>query len=168
MYITYLYSISKELEMTQVNVVTPDVIGQLGVDEQHQQFETLKNLAKFETKTCTNQHCFYNYLTSGSHQQHQYHHQHHTIYRPIRPLPGEWQWYQKYMDDAFPHGETRSVDALAFSKDNYQLLYRWVTGACVTCGNHDYYWSEGDKHLEYYCPVCREETIFIKGAWAYM
>lgn len=142
--------------MTQV---TPSEFDQLTNDDQHHQFEILKNMAKFEVKSCTRKYC----VDGGCEDVHY----HYTIYRPIRPLPDYWQWYQKYMDEACPKGESRSVDMLEFSKNNYQLLYRWVTGACVTCGNHDYYWNEGDKHLEYYCPVCRDETIFIKGVWAY-
>ncbi len=46
-------------------------------------------------------------------------------------------------------------------------MYRWITGACVRCGAYQLYWTQGDKHLEYLCPFCYDETTFIKGAWAY-
>jgi len=135
-------------------VPTPSQFGRLSHSEQIELFGKLKQLSRFTVTNCTQNHCWCN----GHHF---------AIYRPIYPLPAEWSFYRRYLDDAFPRGEHKSVDEL-ISIDNYQLLYRWITGGCTVCGSHEFYWSEGDKHIEYYCPICRDETCFIKGHWAYM
>jgi hypothetical protein len=136
-------------------IATPEIFTNLPVSEQTTHFEKIKNLSRYERTTCNHQYC-------GCHGTH------HNIYRPIYRLPESWSFYKKYMDETYPRGEHKSVIELEMTVANYRMLYYWITGACTRCGSHQLSWEEGDKHLEYYCHGCRDETCFIKGAWAYM
>jgi hypothetical protein len=92
------------------------------------------------------------------------------IYRPLYPLPMEWEGYSDLMYRYFRYGERKQLTEkdVVPSNQNYTMLYRWVTGACVYCGHHNIRWFEEDKQIEYYCYTCnREIAFFIKGSWAY-
>ena len=87
------------------------------------------------------------------------------IHRPIRisDLPKGWEFYTKYLNDAYPSGER-----LAFKDEctlgNYKLLYSWIRGGCTNChsSKDNIHWDEGDKHIEYHCFNCGDETPFVK------
>lgn len=129
-------------------LMTPEDFEHLAPEQQKVHFDIVKRLSMHEV---VNNGCSVS---------------HHVIHRPIYALPTYWNWYKKFMDEAFPKGETAHLSNTDISVPNYHKLYRWVTGACI-CGGRQFHWAEGDKHLEYWCPDCNNETIFIKGAWAY-
>jgi hypothetical protein len=122
-------------------LVTPDKFTQLPRAQQGVTFDKLKDLANSDDKG--------------------------VVYRPIYPLPGSWEMYQESITKAFPKGETWTVKDLAMGIELYRQLYWWMTGACKNCGSCELIWCEGDKHVEYWCPSCHDETPFVKGAWAY-
>jgi hypothetical protein len=125
-------------------VITPEEFEKLPIEQQKIHFAVIKNLSQFET--------------NGDHN--------HFIYRPIHPLSGGFSVYKEYIDRAFPRGERKYIADDSLSVANYRQLYYWITGACI-CGRRDFYWGQGDKHVEYICPHCWEETPFVKGVWAY-
>jgi hypothetical protein len=143
-------------------VPTPDQFEQLSQEIQLKIFDRILYLAKFSQNSCPCQNNTLKFTYACPYKNEP----HGVIYRPIHPLPETWNFYRKYIDQQHPKGESKVFQPHR-THQNYRLLYYWVTGACSYCGAHQFYWHQGDKDVEYYCPVCHNETGFIKGAWAY-
>lgn len=82
-----------------------------------------------------------------------------TIYRPLRfqELPRSFQCYKKTLERVYPKGEKKD-----FSQMNYEMLYTWLHDGCPSClgPKEQIIWDLGDKHVEYFCKNCQEETTF--------
>lgn len=89
-----------------------------------------------------------------------------TISRPITicSLPKAWQMYVPFIQRAHPIGQTMRFHQKSSSLENYKILYSWVSGGCAKCHSDEenIKWSEGDKHIGYFCSGCHDETPFIR------
>jgi hypothetical protein len=89
------------------------------------------------------------------------------IYRGFKVLPEGWGMYKRYMEKEYPEGERLEMEnGEEQNLENYSKLYSWIRGDCHKCGSEQVWW-EGDKHVEYLCLGCGEETPFVRGVWGY-
>lgn len=147
----------------------------LSHEKQVEMFDTAKKLANYKEIEETYTHSFWDSKTSKYitvQPGETYTRTATYIYRPIRidDLPKGWEFYIKFINQAFPDGEKMSFDATEPTMENYKLLYTWVNAGCPNCHaeKDKIWWDEGDKHIEYYCSACRNETLFTKHWRSYV
>ncbi len=146
----------------------------LSVEKQKEIFETAKTLANYKEVEKTFKGFFWDHETQKYirlKDGETYTSSIPYIFRPIRikELPKGWEFYTKYINEAYPEGESLILNK-GITLENYKILYSWIHGGCTRCHakKERIYWDEGDKHITYYCSGCGDETPFVKHWRAYV
>jgi hypothetical protein len=156
-----------------VPMMTPAEFVKLTQDEQAAAFETAKNLANYREKTIRTH--FYCDEQSAS-CKHEYYHVYAKsivrgfLHRPFKmnKLPQGWdKIYAASFEREYPDGEELMFHDPEMNATNYSMLYHWIQGHCMKCQRNGLVWEEGDKHVEYLCIHCHDETPFFKHWRAY-
>lgn len=140
-------------------------------EQQTSEFERIKQAAGYREKSILTH--FYADVNGSC--NHDYYHTYAKrilrgyIHRPFKleSLPAGWAIYKPYFEKEYPEGEDRLFHAPECDVSNYAMLYHWIQGHCMKCQTDTLVWDEGDKHVEYVCTKCYDETPFFKHWRAY-